>query len=57
MKVIKDKFGIKLKYPDRKCKECKCYPCFEGIENCVCDMSKYGCVYYSDGHKSKTVSK
>ncbi len=42
-KVIKDIYGVKLKHPNRSCKECKYYPCFQGIENCVSDFAKYGC--------------
>lgn len=57
MSVVKDKFGVKLKFPDRSCKKCKRYPCFEGINNCVCDFASYGCNIYSDGNKSKTISK
>lgn len=44
--VIKDEFGVKLKYPDRTCKSCGKYPCFVGIENCRCDLAQYGCTYY-----------
>lgn len=44
--VVKDKFGIVLKHPDRTCQECKRYPCFTGMEHCVCDFAKYGCTYY-----------
>lgn len=45
--TIKDKYGIKLKFPDRTCQECKRYPCFEGIERCISDFAKYGCIIYS----------
>ena len=48
MKVIRDKFGIKLKYPNRSCKECKKYPCFSGITNCKSDFAKYGCTLWSN---------
>lgn len=54
MKVEKDKFGVKLKYPERSCKDCKKYPCFEGIKNCVSDFAKYGCTLYST-NKNETV--
>ena len=47
-KAVKDPFGIVLKYPDHSCKICGHYPCFEGIENCVCDFGKYGCSIYSN---------
>ena len=46
IKVTKDKFGVKLKFPDRTCKSCKKYPCFKGMDKCVSDFSKYGCIYY-----------
>lgn len=42
----KDKFGTNLKYPERTCKQCKLYPCFKGIENCVSNFSKYGCTKF-----------
>lgn len=42
----KDKFGVKLKYPERTCKECSNYPCFSEIHSCVCDFATYGCIYY-----------
>lgn len=43
LKVIKDEYGTKLKFPKRSCKECKKYPCFAGIELCKSDFAKYGC--------------
>ena len=48
IKIVKDKFGVKLKYPQRSCKNCKKYPCFNGIINCKSDFAKYGCIYYSE---------
>ena len=42
----KDKFGVKLKFPNRSCTSCKKYPCFSGIKKCLSDFAKYGCVYY-----------
>lgn len=47
--IKKDAWGIKLKYPDRKCIECKRYPCFDNIQNCKSDFAQYGCTIYSDG--------
>ena len=44
----KDKFGIKLKFPDRTCKKCKKYPCFSEIKKCVSNFAAYGCIYYQD---------
>lgn len=48
MKVVKDKFGVSLKKPNRTCKDCKSYPCFTGLDKCVSDFAKYGCVNYED---------
>lgn len=48
IKPKKDTHGVKLKYPDRTCKTCRKHPCFEGMNNCVCDFAKYGCIYYSE---------
>lgn len=45
--VEKDKYGVKLKFPNRTCKYCKKYPCFIGIEKCVSNFAAYGCTYYS----------
>lgn len=43
----KDKWGIKYKHPERTCKKCKKYPCFDGqVEYCRCDFAKYGCLRY-----------
>ncbi len=53
MKIIgiqKDRFGVKLKYPNRSCKDCIKRPCFKGFNLCVSDFAKYGCIYYKD-HK------
>jgi len=38
-----DKYRVRLKFPERTCKQCIRYPCFQGIENCRCDFAKYGC--------------
>ena len=56
-KVARDKFGVKLKYPLKSCLECKKYPCFEGIKNCVCDFAQYGCIYYSESRPSESSGK
>lgn len=45
---MNDKYGIKYKYPDRSCLNCKKYPCFAGIKLCVCDFAKYGCSLYGN---------
>lgn len=48
MAVVKDKWGVKLQHPERKCQDCKKFPCFVGIENTSCLMAAYGCKYYKD---------
>lgn len=55
MKVARDKFGTKLKFPNRTCKECSKYPCFEGIDNCKSNFAAMGCSLY--GIKSKISCK
>jgi hypothetical protein len=40
--------GMKDKFLDRSCLTCKKYPCFQGIENCFCDLAKYGCIQYKE---------
>ena len=44
----RDSQGIIYKFPNRTCKECVRYPCFDGIENMSCDFAKYGCRKYTD---------
>ena len=46
IKVKKDKYGVKLKYPDKTCKNCRRYTCFQGMEKCVSDFAQYGCSYF-----------
>lgn len=48
MKTIKDKYGIRLKFPKRNCKDCLRYPCFPEIKKCSSNFAAYGCVYYKD---------
>lgn len=45
--IINDKYGVRLKYPNRQCKLCKKYPCFSGIEKCTSNFAAYGCIYYN----------
>ena len=45
-RIDKDSEGVKYKYLDRSCRQCKRCPCFEGIEICKCDFAKYGCRQY-----------
>lgn len=46
--MILDQYGVKIKFPDRTCKNCKKYPCFAGIHKCVSNFAAYGCSYYKD---------
>lgn len=46
--IVKDSSGVKLKYPNRTCNNCKLYPCYDGIELCRCDKASYGCKLYSE---------
>ena len=48
---MKDKYGTKIKYPNRTCQECAKYPCFEGIEKCRSNFAKYGCKIWMLGNK------
>ena len=47
--IDKYKFGVKLKFPNRKCKQCQKYPCFPEIDKCLSNFAAYGCTYYKDG--------
>lgn len=49
----KDQIGVKLKFPNRKCKSCKKYPCFKGMEKCISDFAAYGCIYYKETDLAK----
>lgn len=44
----KDEFGVKLKFPARKCSFCKKYPCFKGMDKCVSNFAAYGCIKYNE---------
>lgn len=37
---------IDFKFPERSCKDCLLYPCFNGIEKRACDFAKYGCIQF-----------
>lgn len=40
---IKDKDGVKIKYPERSCSQCIRYPCMQNMDEFKCDIAKYGC--------------
>lgn len=44
--IDQDKYGVRYKYPTRKCKTCRRYPCFIGIDKCKSNFAAYGCTYY-----------
>ncbi len=37
---------LNFKYPERKCTDCKLYPCFPGFNKCRSNFSSYGCKSY-----------
>ena len=43
MQIIKDRNGIKLKFPEMSCKDCLSYPCMQNMNQFKCDIAKYGC--------------
>lgn len=49
---MKDKYGVKLKYPDRTCIKCNKYPCFDGINKCKSDFAKVGCKFWQNDNKN-----
>lgn len=55
MPIIKDDFGIQLKYPARDCKICKRYPCMQNFEIFKCNFAKYGCKEYKE-KEDKTIN-
>lgn len=48
MSYERDENGVRIKYPDRNCQQCKNYPCFEGMENCLSNFAMYGCVLFEE---------
>lgn len=46
MSIIKDEYGIQIKFPDRKCEDCKWYPCMNNFEIFNTKFAKYGCRDY-----------
>lgn len=54
---MKDKYGVKYKYPKRHCKDCSYYPCFIGMSLCRADFAMYGCTEYRHDNISKTTSE
>ena len=40
---IKDKDGVKLKYPERSCSQCIRYPCMQNMNEFKCNIAQYGC--------------
>ncbi len=54
--IDKDKDGIRLKTPARKCIKCNKYPCFKDITKCKCNFAAYGCKNYDDTWKISSKS-
>lgn len=52
VKLDKDENGVKYKFPERTCKGCTKYPCFQNMEICKCDFAKYGCSEFKSDGKS-----
>ena len=52
MQQLKDKDGIKLKYPERSCSQCIRFPCMQNMEELKCNMAKYGCREFKDNNSS-----
>jgi hypothetical protein len=46
MAIIKDRWGIQLKYPDRKCEDCLWYPCMVNFHIFHSPFAVYGCKDY-----------
>lgn len=44
--MIKDEYGIVIKYPDRECIDCFWYPCMLNFEIFNTEFAKYGCRDY-----------
>lgn len=43
-----DKYGIKYQFPERRCKNCKLYPCRDDIDVLDVDFARYGCIHYDE---------
>ena len=56
-RVTRDKSGVVLKYPGRKCEDCKKYPCFAGMNRCLCNFAEYGCIEYENNTSKTTRNK
>lgn len=54
--IERDDFGIVLKHPERTCKQCIRYPCFEGIKRCCCDFARYGCFSFKKRNNDSSCS-
>lgn len=55
--IERDKNGIRLKFPKRDCRKCARYPCFNGIERCVCNFAQYGCIRYKNNGSTGSISR
>ena len=48
LKIVKDDYGIKLKFPERSCEKCKKFPCFPEIDKTSSNFAAYGCIYFKE---------
>ena len=46
MAILKDEYGIQLKFPDRKCEDCMWYPCMANFHIFNSPFAVYGCKEY-----------
>lgn len=44
--MIKDEWGIQIKFPERECTDCCWYPCMANFEIFNSPFAKYGCRDY-----------
>lgn len=49
--MVKDEYGIQIKFPNRKCTDCMWYPCMPNFEQFKCHFAIYGCRDYKTRKK------
>ncbi len=42
----KDKYGVKYKFPGRKCEHCAKYPCMKELSILSSNFAAYGCINF-----------
>lgn len=48
--IFKDKDGFHYRHPERDCKKCSKYPCFEDLPKLKGNFAKYGCLDWEDSN-------